>query len=113
GGAGDPGGRADHQRTLPRGLGAQRVARRSASRPPLFRPCSRCTPGDIMRVRDADLGQALTEVVEGPFQVPVPARHAWWVRICHWTATASIFPLAFTGFVILMAHPRLYWGDVG
>jgi thiosulfate reductase cytochrome b subunit len=41
------------------------------------------------------------------------ARHARWVRICHWTVTVSIFTLAFTGVVILMAHPRLYWGEVG
>ena len=27
--------------------------------------------------------------------------------------TASLTTLAFTGFVILMAHPRLYWGEVG
>ncbi len=40
-------------------------------------------------------------------------RHARWVRICHWTAAVSIVTLAFTGFVILMAHPRLYWGEVG
>ena len=55
----------------------------------------------------------MSEVVEMPRQGAVAARHAWWVRICHWTATVSIFTLAFTGFVILMAHPRLYWGDVG
>jgi thiosulfate reductase cytochrome b subunit len=40
-------------------------------------------------------------------------RHARWVRICHWLVTASVLTLAFTGLVILMAHPRLYWGDVG
>jgi thiosulfate reductase cytochrome b subunit len=39
--------------------------------------------------------------------------HAKWVRLSHWIATASIFTLAFTGVVILMAHPRLYWGDAG
>jgi thiosulfate reductase cytochrome b subunit len=39
--------------------------------------------------------------------------HARWVRISHWILTASLLTLAFTGFVILMAHPRLYWGDVG
>lgn len=55
----------------------------------------------------------MTEVVEMPRPVAVTARHARWVRICHWIATASIFTLAVTGFVILMAHPRLYWGDVG
>ncbi len=41
------------------------------------------------------------------------ARHARWVRISHWIASASLLTLAFTGFVILMAHPRLYWGDTG
>jgi thiosulfate reductase cytochrome b subunit len=35
------------------------------------------------------------------------------VRICHWIITASFMTLAFSGFVILMAHPRLYWGEVG
>ncbi|MET0167665.1 MAG: cytochrome b/b6 domain-containing protein [Vicinamibacterales bacterium] len=39
--------------------------------------------------------------------------HARWVRISHWVATVSLLTLAFTGVVILMAHPRLYWGDVG
>ncbi len=39
--------------------------------------------------------------------------HARWVRICHWVMAAGILTLAFTGFVIFMAHPRLYWGEVG
>jgi thiosulfate reductase cytochrome b subunit len=39
--------------------------------------------------------------------------HARWVRLSHWIAALSIFTLAFTGFVILMAHPRLYWGKAG
>jgi thiosulfate reductase cytochrome b subunit len=55
----------------------------------------------------------MTEVVEVPRPGAVTPRHARWVRICHWIATASIFTLGVTGFVILMAHPRLYWGDVG
>lgn len=55
----------------------------------------------------------MNEVVEVPRPVALAERHARWVRICHWTATASIVTLAFTGFVILMAHPRLYWGEVG
>ena len=42
-----------------------------------------------------------------------PTGHRRWVRICHWTLTVSIFTLAFSGFVILMAHPRLYWGEGG
>jgi thiosulfate reductase cytochrome b subunit len=57
--------------------------------------------------------------------VPVPApqtaaaqgapqpRHARWVRIAHWLTTISVLTLAFSGVVILMAHPRLYWGEAG
>lgn len=40
-------------------------------------------------------------------------RHARWVRISHWIGTVSTLTLSFSGFVILMAHPRLYWGDAG
>src|SRR5580765_2948178 len=39
--------------------------------------------------------------------------HAVWVRISHWIVTAGVLTLGYTGFVILMAHPRLYWGDAG
>jgi thiosulfate reductase cytochrome b subunit len=39
--------------------------------------------------------------------------HALWVRFCHWIAAASFLTLAVTGIVVLMAHPRLYWGEVG
>ena len=40
-------------------------------------------------------------------------RHTRWVRLSHWLGTVSFMTLVFTGFVILMAHPRLYWGEVG
>jgi thiosulfate reductase cytochrome b subunit len=46
-------------------------------------------------------------------QGPTVAPHARWVRVIHWAAAASVLTLAFSGFVILMAHPRLYWGDAG
>src|SRR5471030_683422 len=49
---------------------------------------------------------ALPTAHEGP-------GHPLWVRISHWIVAASVVTLAFTGFVILMAHPRLYWGAVG
>jgi len=39
--------------------------------------------------------------------------HPRWVRLSHWIVAASVLTLAFSGFVILMAHPRLYWGRVG
>ncbi len=34
-------------------------------------------------------------------------RHALWVRLAHAILAASLFTLAFSGVVILMAHPRL------
>src|ERR1019366_6794026 len=39
--------------------------------------------------------------------------HALWVRFSHWILAASVLTLAVSGFVILMSHPRLYWGAVG
>lgn len=39
--------------------------------------------------------------------------HRYWVRFSHWIITVSFLLLAFTGFEILMVHPRLYWGEVG
>jgi thiosulfate reductase cytochrome b subunit len=39
--------------------------------------------------------------------------HRRWVRVCHWIVVLSILTLAVTGFLILMVHPRLYWGEVG
>jgi thiosulfate reductase cytochrome b subunit len=55
--------------------------------------------GDVL----ADRGQPPVEV-QG---------HARWVRVLHWVVSASVLTLAFSGFVILMAHPRLYWGQAG
>jgi thiosulfate reductase cytochrome b subunit len=45
--------------------------------------------------------------------VSAGAGHRRWVRISHWIVAVSVLTLAFTGVVILMAHPRLYWGSVG
>ncbi len=39
--------------------------------------------------------------------------HARHVRITHWLIASAVLVLAFSGYVILMAHPRLYWGKVG
>jgi thiosulfate reductase cytochrome b subunit len=39
--------------------------------------------------------------------------HARWVRVSHGIVAVSLLTLAATGFVILMAHPRLYLGDAG
>jgi thiosulfate reductase cytochrome b subunit len=39
--------------------------------------------------------------------------HAVWVRLCHWLIALGVIVLAYSGVDILMAHPRLYWGQVG
>jgi thiosulfate reductase cytochrome b subunit len=35
------------------------------------------------------------------------------VRLSHWIITLSVLALVFSGFEILMVHPRLYWGKAG
>ena len=40
-------------------------------------------------------------------------RHKRWVKSTHWIITLSFLALAFSGFIILMCHPRLYWGETG
>jgi thiosulfate reductase cytochrome b subunit len=42
-----------------------------------------------------------------------PGRHSSWVRATHWIITLSFLILAYTGVMILMVHPRLYWGEAG
>jgi thiosulfate reductase cytochrome b subunit len=39
--------------------------------------------------------------------------HRRWVRICHWIVASAFVTLAVSGILILMVHPRLYWGEVG
>jgi thiosulfate reductase cytochrome b subunit len=55
----------------------------------------------------------MAEVIGEPGRATSVRPHARWVRISHWIATASVLTLTFSGAVILMAHPRLYWGEVG
>src|SRR5712671_2129091 len=40
-------------------------------------------------------------------------RHSAVVRITHWINTLSFFGLLVSGFAILLAHPRFYWGETG
>jgi thiosulfate reductase cytochrome b subunit len=41
------------------------------------------------------------------------ARHSAVVRFTHWVNALSFFGLLISGVAILLAHPRLYWGEVG
>ena len=53
------------------------------------------------------------DVPGGQVESRAAVGHARWTRACHWIIAVSVMTLAFSGFVILMAHPRLYWGAVG
>jgi len=39
--------------------------------------------------------------------------HAGWVRVTHWINSVSFLALVVSGAAILIAHPRLYWGETG
>ncbi len=39
--------------------------------------------------------------------------HSISVRITHWTTALSFVGLVVSGIAILLAHPRLYWGETG
>jgi len=40
-------------------------------------------------------------------------RHAAVIRITHWINSVAFLALAVSGAAILVAHPRLYWGETG
>src|SRR5258708_10182994 len=58
---------------------------------------SACLPGLAARTSDS---------LDSP-------RHSGVVRITHWINTLSFFGLLISGTAILLAHPRLYWGETG
>jgi thiosulfate reductase cytochrome b subunit len=39
--------------------------------------------------------------------------HTAIVRLAHWINAAAFFGLVVSGIAILLAHPRLYWGETG
>jgi thiosulfate reductase cytochrome b subunit len=41
------------------------------------------------------------------------ARHPVLVRVTHWLTTGGVIALLVSGVAILLAHPRLYWGETG
>jgi thiosulfate reductase cytochrome b subunit len=40
-------------------------------------------------------------------------RHPVGVRLAHWVNAVSLAGLVISGVAILLAHPRLYWGETG
>jgi len=55
----------------------------------------------------------LPGLVERESQASAPPRFSAIVRITHWLTTISFVGLLISGFAILLAHPRLYWGETG
>src|SRR5437764_3788542 len=41
------------------------------------------------------------------------ADHSAFIRITHWINAIAFFGLLVSGVAILLAHPRLYWGETG
>jgi thiosulfate reductase cytochrome b subunit len=50
--------------------------------------------------------------MSGVAEVGAP-RHSAFVRLTHWVNAAGTFALMVSGVAILLAHPRLYWGETG
>jgi thiosulfate reductase cytochrome b subunit len=55
-----------------------------------------------------------------PLAIPAPTavestsqRHRLFVRVTHWIQALSFLVLLLSGVAILLAHPRLYWGETG
>jgi thiosulfate reductase cytochrome b subunit len=54
----------------------------------------------------SELAVQTSEAVQRP-------RHSLLVRFTHWTFTLSFVGLVVSGFGIILAHPRFYWGETG
>ena len=60
----------------------------------------------------AEFAAAASLAVQGVVVRDTP-RHSAWVRVTHWTSALSFVVLVVSGIAILLAHPRLYWGETG
>jgi thiosulfate reductase cytochrome b subunit len=57
---------------------------------------------------EAALPLAVPTAVESTAQ-----RHRLFVRVTHWIQALAFMVLSLSGVAILLAHPRLYWGETG
>src|SRR6186997_2497951 len=61
----------------------------------------------------------MAETIAGSVVSAVPVseapaiRHTAIVRVTHWVTAVSVLVLLASGVAILLAHPRLYWGETG
>ena len=67
-------------------------------------------PSDCLKEQEMAEAAGRVDAIE-----PSPPRegHRGWVRISHWVVVLAFVALAVTGIMILMVHPRLYWGEAG
>jgi thiosulfate reductase cytochrome b subunit len=73
------------------------------------------TIGHHRHPEDADL-TPVDELAASPNSVtksPAAPEHSRMVRVTHWVNTVAFIALIVSGIAILLAHPRLYWGDAG
>jgi len=54
----------------------------------------------------------LKQAIHGTDNLQFP-RHSAVVRITHWITALTFLALVVSGAAILLAHPRLYWGETG
>jgi thiosulfate reductase cytochrome b subunit len=59
------------------------------------------------------MSAALRAPAHGPLEIRGHPRHSTLVRITHWLSAFSFLGLLVSGVAILLAHPRLYWGETG
>lgn len=62
--------------------------------------------GESVQVRAIALQHTEAPVADAP-------RHSAIVRVTHWVTAISAFALFLSGIAILLAHPRMYWGETG
>ena len=77
---------------------------------------AQCFHSGDMRVSIYGIGGFVDAVSETQESIHKPTRvggHRLWVRLTHWLISISVIVLIYSGITILMAHPRLYWGNVG
>jgi thiosulfate reductase cytochrome b subunit len=53
------------------------------------------------------------ETIAGSAAASHAPPHPIFVRVTHWANTLAFLALAVSGVAILLAHPRLYWGETG
>lgn len=58
-------------------------------------------------------GPVVLDGLSGLPMKALPARHAPLVRVTHWVNVIACAALLVSGYGILIAHPRLYWGETG